>query len=45
MSELIAFIGVVCIMVGGWMISPGFGVMTIGIVMLFACAYFGAEGS
>lgn len=43
MGEIIAFIGVACVIFGGWMVSPGVGIMTVGIVLLFASAYFGVK--
>ena len=43
--ELFAVFGVILVMVGGWLIAPGFGLMVIGLIILGLCTYLGAEGN
>jgi len=42
--ELIAAFGVICIMIGSWLVSPGFGLICVGFVILGYCTHLGAEG-
>jgi len=44
-KELIAAIGVLFVITGSWFITPGFGLMVIGMIILMSCTYFGSEGN
>jgi hypothetical protein len=41
--EILAVCGFIFIVVGSWLITPGFGVLTIGIGILGLCTYLGSE--
>jgi len=44
-KEVVAVFGICFILVGSWMITPGLGMIVVGICILSGCTFLGAEGN